>query len=162
MCCRNQFCNQNEGNEASESNSENNNNNNYESENEEECDQWNNEDLYQSDEEEYNDSNIDDREKEDEEEHEERHDNEDRNNDNIDQNQPLYNGAEISVGASMLIILTLLLNHNLTMSCIEDIIIALELHCLHEGLKRNSLYKFRKYFRLSETNIIKHCSRIEH
>ncbi|XP_011859941.1 PREDICTED: uncharacterized protein LOC105557338 [Vollenhovia emeryi] len=56
----------------------------------------------------------------------------------------------------MLIILSLLLHHNLTMTCIEDIIIALELHCLREGLKRNSLYKFRKYFRLNQTNIIKH------
>ncbi|CAL1685139.1 unnamed protein product [Lasius platythorax] len=56
----------------------------------------------------------------------------------------------------MLIILTLLLHHNLTMSCIEDIIIALQLHCLREGFKKNSLYKFRKFFRLNQTEIIKH------
>ncbi|RLU15666.1 hypothetical protein DMN91_011420 [Ooceraea biroi] len=141
---------ENEDNNTSESSSEDN-NNDYQSENEEEYDQCSNEDL--------NESNIDDIEQ-DEEEREERFNNEARNNDNFDQNQPLYNviknGAEITVRASMLIILTLLLNHNLAMSCIEDIIIAIELHCLHEGLKRNSLYKFRKYFRLNQTNIIKH------
>lgn len=75
---------------------------------------------------------------------------------NIHHDRPLYHGAGITVGASMLVILTLLLNHNLTMTCISDIIIALEAHCLHQGLKRNSLFKFRKYFNLDQCDIIKH------
>lgn len=59
-----------------------------------------------------------------------------QHNDNINQQQPLYNGSHITVGDSMLIILSLLLRHNLTMVCIEDIIKAIELHCLQDGLKK--------------------------
>ena len=75
-------------------------------------------------------------------------------------NQPLYHGARISVEGSMLLILALLLHHNLTMECIKEIIIVLELHCLTENLVKNSLYKFRKFFNIRDNTLIKHyyCS----
>lgn len=58
------------------------------------------------------------------------------NNNNINHNQPLFDGAPLTVGDSMLVILSLLLRHNLTMACIEDIIKAIELHCIPQGLKK--------------------------
>lgn len=82
-------------------------------------------------------------------------------NDDVGQNQPLYRGSRISVGESMLLILALLLHHNLTLTCIEDIIIVLELHCLRQSLHKNSLYKFKKYFGLNGiSDMIRHyyCS----
>lgn len=56
----------------------------------------------------------------------------------------------------MLLILSLLLHHNLTMSCIADIITVIEFHCPSRNLRRNSLYKFRKFFRLGETDAVRH------
>ncbi|KAH0561011.1 protein PFC0760c-like isoform X2 [Cotesia glomerata] len=83
--------------------------------------------------------------------------NQENNNNNINQNQPLFDGAPLTVGDSMLVILSLiLLCHNLSMACVEDVIKAIELHCIPHGLKKNSLHKFKKYFQLDETEIIKH------
>ncbi|KAK0159539.1 hypothetical protein PV327_010955, partial [Microctonus hyperodae] len=45
-----------------------------------------------------------------------------RNYINIDQRQPLYRGADITVGQNMCSILTLLLKHRLPMTAIEGII----------------------------------------
>ena len=77
-------------------------------------------------------------------------DNEDDFND-----QPLYRGSPLTVMESMLLILTILLHHNVTMTCLSDIIAVINFHCLNQGLKRNSLYKFRKYFGLGENNNLK-------
>lgn len=46
----------------------------------------------------------------------------------------------------MLPILAIVLHNSLNMSCVEDIIFILELHCLSENLVKNSLYKWKKYF----------------
>lgn len=56
----------------------------------------------------------------------------------------------------MLLILSLLLHHNLTMSCIADIITAIEFHCSSQNLRKNSLYKFKKFFRLDKTDAVRH------
>ncbi|CAD6227420.1 GSCOCG00012013001-RA-CDS, partial [Cotesia congregata] len=74
--------------------------------------------------------------------------------DNVDlrANEPLYAGASINATESMLLILTLLVNHNLTMTCIEDIIKVIHLHCPSQDLQKNSLYKFKKFFNLEQEN----------
>ncbi|CAD6238178.1 GSCOCG00012513001-RA-CDS, partial [Cotesia congregata] len=86
----------------------------------------------------YDDDNVteneDDNDNEDDPNYEDN--NRNRQHNNIHQQQPLYNGSHITVGDSMLIILSFLLRHNLTMVCIEDIIKAIELHCLQDGLKK--------------------------
>ncbi|CAG5102758.1 Protein of unknown function, partial [Cotesia congregata] len=64
----------------------------------------------------------------------------------------LFTGAPINVRESMLLILTLLINHNVTMTCVEDIIRVIQLHCPREDLVKNSLYKFKKYFSLEQDN----------
>lgn len=78
------------------------------------------------------------------------------NNDNIeDDDQPLYQDAGITVRGSMLIILTLLLvHHNLTMTCIEDIIFALQLHCLQKGLQKYINYFFVFGIYINSENIL--------
>lgn len=55
----------------------------------------------------------------------------------------------------MLLILTILLHHNVKMSCLSDIISVINFHCLTEDLKMNSLYKFRKYFSLDGKSYMK-------
>lgn len=83
------------------------------------------------------------------------------NNDEFyEEDQALYLGAPLTVTHSMLLILRLLLHHNINMLCLSDIITVINLHCLPEQLKKNSLYKFRKFFSLKETNLQKHyyCS----
>jgi len=77
------------------------------------------------------------------------------NYEDLNCNQPLYRGAAITVNESMLAILTLLIHHNLDMSCIEDIISVMQLHCLQTELKKISLYKFSKYFSFIDSGIIK-------
>ena len=66
-------------------------------------------------------------------------DNEDDFND-----QPLYRGSPLKVMESMLLILTILFHYNMTIACLSDIIAVINFHCLSQGLKRNSLYKFQK------------------
>lgn len=71
--------------------------------------------------------------------------------------EQLYNGARITVGQSMLLILALMLHHSLEMSCVESIITVLQFHCLADGLRKNSIYKFKKFFNLvGGPNAIKH------
>nr|XP_012234439.1 PREDICTED: uncharacterized protein LOC105679152 [Linepithema humile] len=82
------------------------------------------------------------------------------NNDEFYDDQALYLGAPLTISHSMLSILTLLLHHNINMLCLSDIITVINLHCLPEQLKKNSLHKFRKYFSLKDTYLQKHyyCS----
>ncbi|XP_070522164.1 uncharacterized protein [Cardiocondyla obscurior] len=60
----------------------------------------------------------------------------------------------------MLLILSLVLKHNLTGTSIADIITVINLHCPNQDLKKNSLYKFKKYFSWSTEKFTKHyyCS----
>ena len=55
----------------------------------------------------------------------------------------------------MLLILSILLHHNVTMTCLSDIISLVNLHCLQGGLKKNSLFKFRNFFGLRNTTDLK-------
>jgi len=56
----------------------------------------------------------------------------------------------------MLLILTIAIRHNLNMSCLADIINVINLHCPTHGLKKNSIFKFKKFFSLKKFNIKKH------
>lgn len=66
--------------------------------------------------------------------------------DDMMQNQPSYSGAPITVNESMLMILTLFVKHNLTKTCLADIISLINLHSIADNLIQNSLYKFTEYF----------------
>lgn len=75
-------------------------------------------------------------------------------------NRPLYAGAPITIAQSMLLILSLVLKHNLTGTSIADIITVINLHCPNEAFRKNSLHKFKKYFSWSTDKFTKHyyCS----
>ena len=77
----------------------------------------------------------------------------DNDDDFID--QPLFRGSPATVMESMLLILAILLHHNVTMTCLSDIITVINFHCLSQDLKKNSLYKFRKFFGLGKNNYMK-------
>ena len=62
----------------------------------------------------------------------------------------------MNVMQSMLLILTILLHHNISMSCLLDIITVINFHCLRQDLNKNSLYKFKKYFSLDGETMKKH------
>ncbi|XP_071633972.1 uncharacterized protein [Temnothorax longispinosus] len=81
-------------------------------------------------------------------------------NDENDDNRPLYNGAPITVAESMALILSLILNHQLTGSCVADLLHVLHLHCIAQGLRKLSLYRFRQYFSFSNAPVTKiyYCS----
>ena len=78
------------------------------------------------------------------------------NNYFADAHAPLYRDAPLTIIDSMLLILSLLLHHNVTMQCLADIIMVINLHCALDGLKKNSLYKFEKSFAFGKTRIQKH------
>ncbi|XP_055850910.1 uncharacterized protein LOC129915418 isoform X2 [Episyrphus balteatus] len=69
---------------------------------------------------------------------------------NLSNDLPLYWGAPLTVMQSMLMLLALQVKHNINMSCLDDIIKVVNLHCAPEGLIRNSLSKFKKTFALNE------------
>lgn len=75
-------------------------------------------------------------------------------------NRPLYNGAPLTVAESMALILSLILNHQLTGSCVADLLYVLHLHCIAQGLRKLSLYRFRQYFSFSSAPVTKiyYCS----
>ncbi|CAG5090584.1 Protein of unknown function [Cotesia congregata] len=63
-----------------------------------------------------------------------------------DDNNPLYLGAEITKRESMLVILAMCLKHHLSMTCIDDLIRVIELHCLSRGLIKNNKENVKKHF----------------
>ena len=76
-------------------------------------------------------------------------DNEEERNDGVDDieddgDQRLYAGAPITLAESILSILTLSLTHNLTRSCLLDILTLISLHIPPNLFFKKTLYKFRK------------------
>lgn len=72
-------------------------------------------------------------------------------------NSPLYTNAPLSIHESMVLILCFFLMHNVTQTCLSDLILLINLHCLPLNLYKNSLFKFKRYFSLSKANtILKH------
>ena len=58
------------------------------------------------------------------------------NEEDIVDDQPLYRGSPLTVMESMLLILTILIHHNVTMTCLSDIITVINFHCLSQNLKK--------------------------
>lgn len=71
---------------------------------------------------------------------------------NFDYEQLLYDGAPSNVSQSMSLILSLLVRHNVTQTCLSDIITIINLHCIQNN---NSLHKFQKFFSLSKKEKVK-------
>ncbi|KAK0175096.1 hypothetical protein PV327_008876 [Microctonus hyperodae] len=73
---------------------------------------------------------------------------------------PLYDGAQITVGESMHSILTLALTENITGTCLDYILKLIALHIPPSQHFNDTIYKFWKYFSSLKTPIKKHyyCS----
>ncbi|KAK0176931.1 hypothetical protein PV328_001029 [Microctonus aethiopoides] len=91
-------------------------------------------------------------------------DDDDGDDDNNHYASPLYDGAPVTAGESMMLILNLYLKHNITQTLLSDIFTIINLHSIKsEETFCHSLHKFRKYFSLAKKNddgIVKHyyCS----
>lgn len=62
------------------------------------------------------------------------------------EDQPLYDGARLSVGTSMLLIATFVLRHGLTGEAIFDLLTLVELHCLAGNLCRSTVRLYKDFF----------------
>lgn len=59
---------------------------------------------------------------------------------------PLYNGAQITVGVSMLLIITFAIRHSLTGQALLDLLTLINLHCSLENNFASSLALLKKFF----------------
>ncbi|KAE8747531.1 hypothetical protein FOCC_FOCC005692 [Frankliniella occidentalis] len=77
-----------------------------------------------------------------------------------DEDPPLYQDAPISVGESVLSVLSLALAHNLSGACVADILKLIEIHCPEPNRCVNSLYKYKKYFSALNSPLVRryYCS----
>ena len=70
----------------------------------------------------------------------------------------MYPGSQLKLSASVLLILTLAVAHNLNGSCLSDVISLINLHCI-PGMQSKcvrSLTAFKKYFVDLQLPIMKH------
>jgi len=63
-------------------------------------------------------------------------------------NQPIYNGAAITVRESLLAILSFVMVHKLTGLCLHDLLSLIALHCGPNTHCLKSLYRFKNYFKM--------------
>ena len=74
--------------------------------------------------------------------------------------QLIYPNARITNAASMILILTFAITHNLSSDALKDMLSLIDIHCLRPHPLIQSLYKFKKYFEFLNNPIRKHhfCS----
>ena len=71
-------------------------------------------------------------------------------------NKPLFDGATITVGVSILLILMLAVLHSLTGEALNDILSLINLHCLSPNLCPKSLFQLTRYFHNVTNPIVYH------
>ncbi|KAE8742171.1 hypothetical protein FOCC_FOCC012311 [Frankliniella occidentalis] len=69
---------------------------------------------------------------------------------------PLYYAAPITVNESMLSILTLAFTHNLSRSCLDDVLQLISVHCPSSNLCKDNVRLFRKHFAKSKSQVVRH------
>ena len=72
----------------------------------------------------------------------------------------LYEGAQVSLGTSILLLMTFVLNHNLTGEAFADLLELIQLHCKESNILPSSTNEIKKWFRTLKANPKKHyyCS----
>jgi len=70
--------------------------------------------------------------------------------------KPLYEGATITVGISILLILTVAIRHSLTGEALNDILCLINLHCLSPNLCPKSLFQLKRHFHNVTNPIVYH------
>ena len=85
----------------------------------------------------------------------------DKNKDNTNQqDQSLYEGCPITVGISMLLIMTVAMHHGMTGEALQDILTLICLHCISPNYCTESLLRFKQYFAAAKSPLVFHhyCS----
>ena len=70
--------------------------------------------------------------------------------------KPLFDGASITVGVSILLILTVAIRHSLTGEALNDILCLINLHCLSPNLCPKSLFQLKRHFHNVTNPIVYH------
>ncbi|CAG5090277.1 Protein of unknown function [Cotesia congregata] len=75
-------------------------------------------------------------------------------------NDPLYDNAPLTVGESVLCILTFMIRHKVTRALLSDLLSLISLHCIQPNLCIKTLYYFDKFFKNIRSPIRRHffCS----
>ena len=76
------------------------------------------------------------------------------------QDQSLYEGYPITVGISMLLIMTVAMRHGMTGEALQDILTLISLHCISPNYCTESLRRFKQYFATAKSPLVFHhyCS----
>jgi len=86
---------------------------------------------------------------------------EDKNKDNRElEDRAVYEGCPITVGISMLLIMTVAMRHGMTGEALQDLLTLVSLHCIAPNYCTESLRKFKHYFATAKSPLIFHhyCS----
>ena len=80
--------------------------------------------------------------------------------DEIHNQNPIYEGHRMTVHCSMILILLYVISHSISGTQLADLLTLISLHCLHGHPGLKSIHNFRKYFANLKTPIKKHyfCS----
>lgn len=70
--------------------------------------------------------------------------------------ESLYNGSRISVGVSLLLIMTFVMRHGLTSMALSDLLVLIELHCLLPNACKTTLKSFRNFFSHLKKPVVLH------
>lgn len=76
--------------------------------------------------------------------------------DEIDENELLYDGAPLTVKESLLSVFTFSLRHSITGTCLADLLQLVSLHIPRNNKFTKTVYKFMKYFEYLKTPLVKH------
>ena len=75
---------------------------------------------------------------------------------NKDEEQPLYAGAPITLGTSILLILTFAMSHSLSGEALSHLLELIDTHCIKPNLCMTSINKLKSYFRQLKTPLRYH------
>ncbi|KAJ1530915.1 hypothetical protein ONE63_005754 [Megalurothrips usitatus] len=94
---------------------------------------------------------------EDEDEDSSASDNDSESDKNLEERDPpLYHGAPITLNESMLSILALTFTHNLSRSCLDDVLQLIAIHCPSFNLCKENTRLFKKHFAKSKSLVVRH------
>lgn len=81
-------------------------------------------------------------------------------NENSDENKPLYRNAPLTVAESLLLVVTFAIRYTLSGSALNDLLILISLHCISPNFCRRSLHQFQHFFRSLKNPLVYHryCS----
>ena len=77
-----------------------------------------------------------------------------------ERNQPLFNGSRITLGVSLLLIMTFVIRHGISANALTDLLALIEIHCLLPNCCPRTLRAFRNFFKKSKDPVMMHyyCS----